>query len=228
MKMLTHAFPGTVKTTFGILIAITMWHLPGVAGATILNPSFEGTSGWSLSQVGVFGLSSESSAVGGLPTDGSLYGRIYSGSGSIIDSGEYGQWSQSVDFSQIGSITFDATLVEFQRTSGTPAFMSFLKAVVRVDGNTLWTGDSLGTFLNQTIDTSAITGVVNLDFRLQAIADSNDENTANGYISDWFVFDNLRMKEVPEPSALALAILGLLPMLTLGRRSCGPRFDFPR
>lgn len=191
------------------LLASTMWLPPSVVYATILNPSFEGTSNWTLSNSGIFGPSTGSSSVAGFPTAGSSYGRVYSGSGSTISTGEFGQWSQSLDFTTIGSITFDAKLVEFQRTSGTPVFMSFLEAVVRVDGSELWTGNALGTYLNQTIDTSLITGIVDLDFRLQAIADSNDENTVNGFISDWFVFDNIRETEIPEPSAAALAALGL-------------------
>jgi hypothetical protein len=179
------------------LIAATLWLIPGVASATILNPSFEGTSNWTLSG-SIGGQDSISSSVAGFPTDGSLFGRVYSGSGSAISAGQFGQWTQSVDFTLIDSITFDAALVEFQRTSGTPTWMSFLEAVVQIDGTTLWTGNSLGTFLDQTIDTSGISGVAPLTFRLEAIADSNDENTVNGYISDWFVFDNIRVTEATE------------------------------
>lgn len=207
MKMSLSTHPKLSAKKIGTLIAAYLCLTHGVANATILNPSFEGTTNWALSSSGVFGPDSISSSVSGFPTAGSFFGRVYSGSGSAISSGEFGQWSQSVDFTNIGSITFDAKLVEFQRTSGTPAFMSFLEAVVRVDGNSLWTGNSLGQFLDQTIDTSAITGVVNLDFRLQAIADSNDENTVNGAISDWFVFDNIRVVEVPEQSTVSLAFL---------------------
>jgi formylglycine-generating enzyme required for sulfatase activity len=176
------------------LIAATLWLIPGVASAAILNPSFEGTSNWTLSG-SIGGQGTGSSSVTGFPTDGSFYGRVYSGSGSDISAGAFGEWTQSVDFTLIDAITFDATLVEFQRTSGTPTWMSFLEAVVQIGGTTLWTGNSLGTFLDQTIDTSGISGVATLTFRLEAIADSNNENTVNGYISDWFVFDNIRVTE---------------------------------
>ena len=200
-----------------VVAALFLFLAPGFAGATVMNPSFEGTTGWVLSGT-IGGQSSESFGVGGLPTDGSNYGRVFSGSGSNISSGQFGQWSQAVDFTEIDALTFDATLVEFQRTSGAPTWMSFLEARVQVDGVTLWTGSSLGTFLDQEIDTSGFTGVANLTFRLEAIANSNGENQTNGFISDWFVFDNIReTAAVPEPSILALASIGLAALALRGR-----------
>ncbi len=202
-----------------ILVVVTLL-VTGNSVAAIVSPSFESTSGWSASNSGQFGVDTISSSFAGLPTDGASAGRVFSGSGSTINSGNFGQWSQTVDLTTVAAITFDVGIVTLlQAPSGqSSTLMSFLEARVLIDGTPVWSTNSGGTFLNQVIDTSGIAGSAQLVFRLHAIADSNGENLPR-ISSSWFLFDNLRetvVAPIPIPAPVWL-LASALPFLTRGK-----------
>lgn len=157
-------------------------------------PSFESASCWIENNSGSFGVDTISASFAGLPTNGSSTGRVYSGSGSTINSGQYGQMSQVVDLSTISSLMFDAGILTLlQSPSGqVNTLMSFLQAQVLINNSIVWSSNSGGTFLNQTIDTIGYCGTETLAFRLAAISDSNGENTPR-ISSSWYMFDNIRV-----------------------------------
>lgn len=157
-------------------------------------PSFESASCWIESVSGSFGVDTISASFAGLPTNGSSAGRVFSGSGSTISGGQFGQMSQEIDLSTISSIIFDAGILTLlQSPSGqTNTLMSFLQAQVLINSSIVWSSNSGGTFLDQTIDTTDYCGTRTLKFKLAAISDSNGENTPR-ISSSWYLFDNLRV-----------------------------------
>lgn len=213
-----------------MLMGMFLLPIAGISQAAILNPSFESNvdekpDAWSKSKAGSFGVDIlQTSQLGGLsvtlPTDGNWLGRVYSGSGSDISAGQYGQWAQTVDFTNVSQISFDAEILTLlQSPPGQENTLhSFLEAQLLVNNTVLWSKQNVGgTFLDQVVDTSGFTGSSELAFRLYATADSNGENLPR-ISSSWFMFDNLREttgtgsagNAIPEPSTVLLFSSGVL------------------
>ena len=175
--------------------------------ANVVNPSFESSlAGWTASGTGEFGKSTSFAS----STDGIRSAYIFSKTGCANNNcgvfsfanGDYGSISQSVDFTSIDSVIFDS---ELHTAPGNPAWQSIFEAVVLIDSTLVWSANVLGTFLNQTINTTSFSGNHTLDFRVRAIGSGVDAH------SNHFHFDNIRTTgQVPEPVTAALLALGLV------------------
>lgn len=219
----------------GICLGLFFLGRPGVARAAIANPSFESNvnevpDSWTKSKSGSFGVdilqsSQLSSLTVTLPSDGDWLGRVYSGSGSEILAGEYGQWAQTVDLTNVSQITFDAEILTLLQSpfGQVNTLHSFLEAQLLIDGTVLWSKQGAGgAFLDQVVNTSGFSGPSALALRLYAIADSNGENLPR-ISSSWFMFDNLRetaggqsgggANVIPEPSSIFLFGVGIAGFL---------------
>jgi hypothetical protein len=101
-----------------------------------------------------------------------------------FNAGERVSVSQLVDFSGVTSLVFDAQLRSLATTWRT-AFV----ASVLVDGVTVWSRNVSAIYRDNVVDTSALTGLHTLEFRLEAVT----TNVVSGAPSMWFMFDNVRL-----------------------------------
>jgi hypothetical protein len=215
-----------VNSTFILLaVAVTLNVLVGSAAqaVTITNPSFETgcLDDWTTSEV-KFGADvlgdancGGSLTLNGFPTDGSKFGRIYSGSNSDFVTGQFGSVGQQVDFTSISAVIFDASLERFASGGEQNSWDSNFQAGFFIDGVAMWTKSTFSgsNYLDQFIDTSSFTGMRTIEFRNTRIG---PDGFAEG--SNWFLFDNLRTVVIPEPTTFALTAIGLLSLGMIGRR----------
>jgi hypothetical protein len=117
--------------------------------------------------------------------------------------------SQALDLTNVLDITFDTNLSCAPFGCG---WHSFLEATFYVDGTMLWSSQTMGTELGHVVDTSSLTGVHTLEFRLEAIA-----NGAAGGTSSHFSFDNI--VAIPEPSTAQMLGGGIVGLALLFRRT---------
>lgn len=188
-------------------------------GAIILNPSFEETSppateflgdalvNWSASagSTGTWGINQGTSSLNLqlLPPDGIAVCRIYRrASVTSINPGDFGSLIQSVDLTNVSSISFDAALNQIKNSVAQGTWSSFLEAQFIIDGSVYWSKSQAGKFLTQSVDTSSLAGTHDLGFRLIAVGAGSELTN-----SDWFLFDNLVVTTIPEPSAASVVIL---------------------
>jgi hypothetical protein len=186
-----------------------------VANALIKNPSFEdGLNDWTINGVGSFGYN-ESPV---FATDGSYTARLYSftscansGCGFFsFNTGDYVGLSQSFDMSTVSAILFDSFLDNAPPyPDNYSVYQPFMTAAAYIDSTMVWGSQTLGQFLDISIDTSSLTGIHELEFRIEAIGSGSD------YKSDYFYIDNIRLDvtDVPEPSILSLLGIGLLGII---------------
>jgi hypothetical protein len=207
-----------MKSCFAALALSVLVLAPFPVAAQIVNPSFEvgGASllpGWTETLAGAFGTGATEVPVNGIPSDGVRAGRIYQFGTESVTAGGYASLSQVVDLSLINSITFDASLDEIVFSSETDQWASALEAVFMIDGVDYWTANTAGAYLDQTVDTSSLTGLHTIEFRNRAVTTADLTG-----ISAWFMFDNM-VAVVPEPTTATLLSLGLAGLAVARRRS---------
>lgn len=203
-------------------------------GAIILNPSFEvggpltppgpdfsgvSIADWNtdISASGIWGIHQNSATLAKLilPPDGNAVGVIYRrGSATSVTTGNFAILYQSVDLTDVLSISFDAALDQARDSVRQGAWTGSLEAQFVIDGNPYWSRSQVGSYFDQIIDTSSLTGVHEIGFRLVVVSDVSELTG-----SDWFVFDNLSTISVPEPSAVMVLIFSGALMLLNRRRS---------
>lgn len=92
--------------------------------------------------------------------------------------------SQQMDFTGVVSLMFDAQLRSIATT-----WRSAFVASVLIDGVTVWSGNVSAIYRDRAIDTSDLSGLHTLEFRLEAVT----TNVVSGSPSMWFMFDNVRL-----------------------------------
>jgi hypothetical protein len=113
---------------------------------------------------------------------------------------------QSVDLTGIDAILFDAQLSV--HVDG--AWENFLEADFYIDSVKKWSNQTIGTYLDQSIDTTGLIGMHTLEISLNAIA----PGFGNGRSACWYEFDNVRsVPAVPEPSSIAMVLSGIFTLL---------------
>lgn len=141
----------------------------------ISEPSFETVTDWTYSETDS-DFDGAQSAI--WKTDGTYSYRF--SSTHNIQSGKHSQILQSVDFTNLDTITFDANLS--QQTEDK------FEAQVLVDSTIVWSKEPPTTeteYLNESINVSSYTGTHNLTFRIKTL-----ERTGNNYQTNYF--DNIR------------------------------------
>ena len=193
----------------------------GRAMGAINNPSFEAdgdllwldsgnATGWTDNVASPFG---GNVAAFNYHTDG-LYGaRVFTTTSGTFSAGTDARVSQSVDLTGVGQLLFDAKLSVHSYTISFPSWQSFAEAAFYVDSTMKWSSQTPGTYADQAIDVTGLSGLHTLSFRLQA----NSAGSGGDDISNWFEFDNVRA--VPEPASLSLLALGGLALLGRRRRA---------
>ena len=130
-------------------------------------------------------------------TDGAQSGTWYtqythsyllSCSGVNIANKKYCQVLQSVDFTELDTISFDANLYSYDATK--------FEAQVIVGTTTVWSQAcpiTATTYKHQEVDVSAYTGAQNLIFQIKALATANTATTTNYFdnIKTWGSFSDL-------------------------------------
>jgi hypothetical protein len=115
--------------------------------------------------------------------------------------GELAYMRQSVNLSGATGILFDAKLFVNDPTDFAPDWNSFITASFLVDSQPKWTKQALGTYLNQSIDVTGLTGSHTIEFQLYA-----NSPGANSLSTSWFGFDNVSV--VPEPCSILTLMIG--------------------
>lgn len=202
-----------MKRVVLLLLVVFLFYLSAASPATVItNPSFENCpigetptglnwpmpSGWNWRSVGnVNGMSYEYWASEG---DYSLY--LYCQRFKVHQSGDYLEFFQPVNLTDVDSISFDVRFSSPYRYS---------VPYVSIDGLRLWskTSSSSEILKSETIDVSNLTGVREICFGLEVLKPFSypSYEWADGNTN----FDNLRL--IPEPATLSLLVLGGLPLL---------------
>ncbi len=168
------------RQTLGMLVTIMFVLCCSNASASpIVNPSFEDgpaglptvPTGWSHNDSAYF-----SGWVANSPfTHGTHYYRLWSIATMSCPVGAYESISQSVDLTEVYEILFDVYLASSRH-----------KAVFLVDGVPYWTKASSGTYLDQLINVSALSGFHTIELRQECIVAESDSQSTK---TKW---DNLR------------------------------------
>lgn len=154
----------------------------------ILNPSFEANysgsttaANWAKTNSGPVNLEvSYSNTASPLPTEGTRYATLWT-DWTTHSVGEFMRISQSVDFTGINTLMFDAVLTK----SNGYDWANAIRAEVRIDGTPVWSSTAMGAHRDQSIDVSALTGIHVIDLGCNVIASGT-------YGAQWACFDNLR------------------------------------
>lgn len=204
-----------------------------VNGAVILNPSFESAgpltpmgpdfsgvsiADWSTSvnASGIWGIHQNTAALAKriLTPDGNAIGVIYRRiTATDTTSGDFAILFQSVDLTDVLSISFDAALNQVNNSVPQGTWTGSLEAQFVINGVPYWSQSQAGSYFNQRIDTSSLTGVHDIGFRIAATSDATGLTG-----SDWFLFDNLNVTPIPEPSATMVLLLAGVCFLASRRR----------
>jgi hypothetical protein len=134
-------------------------------------------------------------------TEGTHGAALGSTTSDLYYSGNVAYLQQSIYLSGATSILFDAKLSVSDPLDVYPDWNSFLTATVLLDSGPKWTKQTLGTYLNQSIDVSGLTGWHTLEFALQA-----NSSGYNSLSTSWFGFDNVSI--VPEPCSILMLMIG--------------------
>jgi PEP-CTERM motif len=207
-----------MKTTCLLLIT-SFYYLAGapVISAAVINPSFEvSLAGWTSTwgnSLGVFHHASTATSglpsyVNGVPSDGNGAGRIIRFVDSTITTGQFASLSQVVDLTGVTSITFDAALdIIYMGNGNNDWSSSSLEAAFLISGVDYWVKNSGGSYLSQKVNTASVVGLQTIEFQLRA------RSALGGFGSDWFIFDNLSINNIPEPTSALLFGFGALGIL---------------
>lgn len=106
--------------------------------------------------------------------------------------GDFLEFHQSVDLTNIVAISFDVWLDSATHTN----------SYISIDSDKLWTSSEVGIYYGQIIDTSMFSGLCELALGVEVFEDFGPEADGNTY------FDNLIA--IPEPSTFLLVCLGTL------------------
>ena len=144
-------------------------------------------------------------------TDGLYDAELYAPTGLTLSGGENVFLSQQVDLTNIDQIIFDGLTM-----SPGGAWQNFIKVSFLIGGIEMWSSQSNGTYLNQTIDTSSLNSTQTIAFKIEALSAGVMSNVAND-----FYIDNLRYVEkavdVPEPNTLSLLVVGAISLVVRRR-----------
>ena len=113
--------------------------------------------------------------------------------------------SQKVDLNGVRHIVFDA--------GSAVAAPPWVRFVVRIDGNEVWSASQAGIYADQAIDVSGYPGVHTLSFQIESVVTQVTDKPA--VITASFSFDNLRT-ELPDTTPPVLALPGNLTVEATG------------
>lgn len=151
----------------------------------IIDADFEaGSSSWAVGQTSASGGGTHHHTTASAfvtSGDASTYFYTFNNSPTTIPAGARRSYTQSVDLTGIDQIIFDA-----KKRNGT-----HIEQRVLIDGTPVWSNATVGEFLNQVIDVSALSGVHVLEL------DMNVTVSGSNYASEWVHFDNLRVNTLP-------------------------------
>jgi hypothetical protein len=202
---------------FGGVVFLTAWAgIASVASASTgncVNPSFEAdgivaldvgnATGWADNIASPFGGGVSGTAY---HTDGALGAVLSSKPDGAFSAGSNAYLKQSVDLSGVSTVQFDAQL-----TADYNYWAPFLEASVYVDSTKKWSKQLLGTYANQSVDVSGMSGKHTIEFRLEA----STAGSVSG-VSSSYAIDNVRVNPVPEPLTLTLLVAGSLGLAGYG------------
>ena len=115
-----------------------------------------------------------------VPTDGTKFLQTYTSQGEVFSAGDYAYRTQSVDFTNIDELRFDAELGYVAST-----WANAVEGRVLIDGAVVWSSASQGTFPDESIDVSSYTGTHTLALGLYVV-------TGGTYDTQHTFFDDLR------------------------------------
>ena len=141
-------------------------------------------------------------------TDGKHGALLFSGNGDF-SAGSNAHLLQPIDLTGASTLSFDAQLASDY------GWLPFFEADVYVDSTKKWSKQTPGTYANQSIDVSGLSGLHAIEFRLQATSAGAASGNSCSY-----GFDNVRLntENLPEPSTLALVVAGSVGLLVYGWR----------
>jgi hypothetical protein len=113
--------------------------------------------------------------------------------------------AQNVDLTSVHYIVFDA--------GSANAAPNWVRFVVRIDGNEVWSASQAGIYEDQVIDVSGYAGVHTLSLRVESVVSQVTAKPAG--ISASFSFDNLRTA-LPDTTAPVLSLPGNLVVEATG------------
>jgi hypothetical protein len=176
----------------------------------ITNPSFEDSwNGWSHNDNPAF---YKHVSTSNFHTDGSFGLRLASSKWVPYSSGDYESFYQTVDLTGIAEVLFDVRLSA--KWWCHPGTFEHFEGVFLVDGTPYWTQTSGGTYLDQSVNVSALSGNHNIELRIEAL--DNYCSWGVKYLAEW---DNMRTIPVPEPTMVALLGFGSLVLIRKKRQT---------
>ena len=156
------------------MVAAALTMTPAILHAgSISNPSFEANgnvyldlsdaTGWTDNLGG--GLSQFNGEIGNTDwhTDGAYGAVLLSRTDGSYTKGDNAFLKQSLDLTGIDAIQFDAQL-----SVSSDIWKSFLDANVYVDADKKWSSQTLGTYMDQSINVTGLSGSHTLEFRLES------------------------------------------------------------
>jgi len=184
-----------------LALLVLLW--PAVSAADILNPSFETAlnvtpypdtfpQSWRLRNTDHSLFGSQVTKV--WKTDGVSAAGLFSRLRKTFAVGSTQSLWQSVDLTGMGAIAFDVRLASYGN-SQFPTFMNF-EAQVLVDNVVLWTQTVDGTYLNQQVEVSGMSGSHTVELRIMAVVDGVSE------AANWVQWDNMRLVKMPEQKTI--------------------------
>lgn len=181
------------------------------ASAGIINPGFEsGLTGWTTGGVSAFVKGTTGAPVG----EGTHAARIFNHNGNTVTAGQFGEIRQSVDLTGLNSIIFN--IAAQYNGFGNVWNPAQFRAAATIDGIELLTYNSTGTFFNQVLDVSLLTGFHDVGFRMTALQTVVGTGaTGPGAVTHQIRIDDLRIDppevevSIPEPGVLLIFGIGL-------------------
>ncbi len=190
-----------VHVRYLAVFALLLW--PAVAAADLLNSGFEQPS-YSVTpspdnvpQYWRLEITNSSRPFGSQvislwKTEGTRSAGLYSRAGRTFVAGTYQSIYQGVNLAGMAAIAFDARLAAYG--VGTNLVFSGFEAVLLVDDVPLWTQSIDGTYLDQQVDISNVTGPD--PHRLELCIRTK---TPGSYVvANWVQWDNVRLVKIPD------------------------------